>query len=292
MQLSTLDQKIYQILTNRRFRAGPLPAENSKKLIIQKISSRTFKNLPIKIFQFWGGCKNPNLPCDLAELCEESTLNNLKKLNIEVKKIYEPGLKIYISPGDKRVEEVNLMPKQKTKKYVNSLIKAAKKEKYNQLFTIVPISTLYQNSKNFREKLNEIDKRIREDIDKNNNFEKLIINARKNIFIKDLVDEEEIKIRCFNSAKNYIIYRVAEEEAQIFGEFDDCIRSFFIRYKSFYQKYIKDINQTRPHLNCFLSFFTGRKGNITQPWQAIGKKDDKEVVFLSQERLKANRGFN
>ncbi len=279
-------QKIYQILTNRKFRTGPLPDEDTKKSIIQVINSKVSKNLPIGLLQFWGGCKNPNLPYSSAGLCEELTLDNLKRIDTEVKKIYKPGLKIYISLGDKRVEEVNLIPEQKTEKYVNSLFGIAKKEKYGRLFTVVPVSTLYQKSKNFRQKLDEVERRIKKDLDEVENIEKLIKNARKNIFTDDLTSEREIRKRVFNSAKNYIIYRVAEEEAQIFIEFKDCIRSSFIRYKRFYQKYIKDIDQTKPNLNCYLNFFTSKKGNITQPWQAIAEKNKKEIIFLSQERIK------
>jgi len=286
MKSQKLEQKIYQILTNRKFRAGQLPIKDTEEIIIRVIGSKISKKSPIELLQFWGGCKNPNLPSSSAELCEESTLDNLKRLSAEVKKIYKPGLKIYISPGDKRVEEVNLIPKKKTEGYVNSLSRIAKKGKYSHLFTVVPVSTLYQKSKRFRQKLDEVEKRIKKDLDRDHNLERLTINARKNIFTDDLTNESEIKTRALNSAKNYIIYRVAEEEAQIFIEFENCIRSSFIRYKSFYQKYIKNINQTKPHLNCYLNFFTSKKGNITQPWQAIAKRNKKEIIFLSQERIK------
>lgn len=286
MQTLKIKQKIYQILTNRKFRTGPLPDKDTEEIIIKVISSKISEKSPIGLLQFWGGCKNPNLPYSSAGLCEESTLDNLKRLDTEIKTIYKPGLKIYISPGDKRVEEVNLIPEQKTKRYINSLSKITKKEKYCHLFTIVPVSTLYQKSKNFRRKLDEVEKRIKKDLDKDDNLERLTINARRNIFTDDLTNENEIEIRALNSAKNYIVYRVAEEEAQIFIEFKDCLRSSFIRYKPFYQKYIKNVDQIKPYLNSYLNFFTGKKGNVTQPWQAIAKRNKKEIIFLSQKKLK------
>ena len=284
-----LEEKIYKILTNKRFRACRLPADEIKELIIKKIQFKVSNNLPIELFQFWGGSKNTNLPKVSADMCEESTLNNLNGLDNEIKKSYQPGLKIYILPGDVRVERVNLIPRERTENYLKTLTKISKKSKYNNLFKVISLSNLYKKYfEDFEKKLQEVKKRISNVVEKNPDFEKLIINARKNLFVRDLKTERKIKKQSIDSAKNYLIYRVAEEEANIFREFKNCIRSYFIRYIPFYKQYIKDINQTMPHLDCSLVFFTGGKGNITQPWQAIGKREGKKVLFLSQERLKNN----
>jgi len=280
-----LSGKIYKILTNKKFRAGSLPNEDTKKLVLEKIECKLSKNLPIKIFQFWGGCKNPNLPIDYAELCEEATLDNLKRLYDEVTEIYKPGLKIFISPGDERVQNVNKVPKERTKNYVKMLMKIA--NKYNGLFSVVPISTLYRKySTDFDKHLIGVREKIEKDIYNQPDFDKLASNAKKNVFGKDLKSEGKILERSRNAAKDYIIYRIAEEEAEIFRDFNDCIRSFFIKYIPFYKKYIKDISKTKPRLDCLLVFYTGKKGNITQPWQAVGVNDGEKVLFLSQERLK------
>jgi hypothetical protein len=42
---------------------------------------------------------------------------------------------------------------------------------------------------------------------------------------------------------------------------------------------------TKPKMGRSLFFYTGRKGNITQPWQAIGVKDGDNVIFASQTKL-------
>jgi len=279
---SQLIERIYKILTNKKFRTGMLPTENTKNLILKKIENKVSNNLPIKIFQFWGGCKNSNLPIDFAELCEKATLDNLSILNDEVVKIYKPGLKIFISPGDKRVQEVNKIPKEKTENYVNTLNEIAKT--YGDLFSVVPITNLYEKYHiDFNRCLIEVKERIEKDIYHQSDFEKLTHNARKNIYGKDLKSENEVLQRSKNSARDYIIYRVAEEEAEIFRDFDDCIRSFFIKYIPFYKKYIRDITTTKPRLDCSLTFYTGNKGNITQPWQALGKKDGEKILFLSQK---------
>jgi len=279
-----LAEKIYKILVNRKFRSGPVPSEESKIFILDKIKSNIACNSPIKLFQFWGGCKNPNLPTDDAELCEKAAIDNLKKLSDEVSVIYKPGLKFYISPGDGRVQQVNRVPKIKTQKYVETLTKIA--EGYSGIFTVVPISTLYEKYHNeFNYCLEKAIQDFTNDIYQQPGFSKLVANARKNIFIGDIQNENKIIEESREAAKDYVIYRVAEEEALIFREFDDCIRSFFIKYAPFYKKYIKDISKTKPRLDHSLIFYTGRKGNITQPWQAIGQENEGEVLFLSQGRL-------
>ncbi|MDD5696718.1 MAG: radical SAM protein [Candidatus Pacebacteria bacterium] len=283
-EYSELSGEIYKVLTNKKFRAGSLPSEDTKKLILEKVESKVSKNLPIKLFQFWGGCKNPNLPMDHAELCEGATLDNLKRLNDEVVQIYKPGLKIYISPGDGRVQNVNRIPREKTEKYVKTLTEIA--NRYNGLFSVVPISVLYERySTDFLTYLIKAKQEITDDIYSQPEFEKLVSNARKNIFREDLKSESKIMERSREAAKDYIVYRVAEEEAEIFREFDDCIRSFFIKYTPFYKRYIKDVSKTKPRLDCLLVFYTGKKGNITQPWQATGRENNGELLFLSQERI-------
>ena len=119
-------------------------------------------------------------------------------------------------------------------------------------------------------------------------FDELVSNAKNNIFYKDLESEKDIVERSRDAARDYVIYRVAEEEAEIFRDFDDCIRAFFIKYAPFYKKYIKDITKTKPRLDCAVTFYTGKKGNITQPWQAVGRRRGEEVLFLSQKRLNKN----
>ncbi len=285
---SELAENIYKILTNKKFRAGALPPEDIKRLVLEKIERKISENLPIKLFQFWGGCKNPNLPTDRAELCEEATLESLQKISDEIVKIYSPGLKIFISPGDERVQNVNKIPKEKTESYIKTLTIIT--DKYSGLFSVIPVSTLYEKySVDFKKHLSEARENIEKDIYNQSDFEKLIFNARKNVFGKDLESNDEILERSKKAARDYIIYRVAEEEAKIFREFDDCIRSFFIKYIPFYKRYIKNISETKPRLDCSLVFYTGRKGNITQPWQATGKKEGDEILFLSQDRLKSEK---
>ena len=152
--------EIYKKLTSRKFRAGPLPSEHAKELILKKIKAKIALNEPIKLFQFWGGCKNSNIKEDKAELCEEATLDNLYQLCLEIKKNYLPGLKIIISPGNKRVEFVNQISSSKTKIYIENLKKITEKKKYNNIFSVIPVSELYEKYASiFEQKLKSLFKK-------------------------------------------------------------------------------------------------------------------------------------
>ncbi len=282
---------IYSIITNKQFRSGPLPSEATRNLVLEVIQQHIIKGLPVNIFQFWGGAKNPNLPLIQAELCEFATLNNLKHLNDEVSKVYAPGLKIFIFPGDERIHHVNKIPSAHTESYVQSLIRLT--NHFKGLFSVIPVSTLYQKyAEDFNFSLQNAKKKIGDEIYSKPGFDHLVANARKNITVADLNSEEEIDLRSFEAAKDYIIYRVAEEEAKIFRDFADSIRFSFIRFSPFYsvyKDYLPLIEEIRPGLNCVLHLYTGSKGNITQPWQAIGKIVENQIFFLSQQRLKTNK---
>lgn len=271
-----ITESIFNILTSRRYRAGPKPNVIVLQRIINNILSKVKKGEPVKLLQFWGGCKNPNLPKDTADLAEEATLDNLFALGSEIQRLYPPGIRIFILVGDRRVELVNAIPSWKTQKYIKSLSQLTSNLKYNGMFTIVPLSSLYDaNTPLFIRKLKVAKNRFTLQDMMSPKFEKLVKNASKN----------SLRGNSYNSALEYLQYRVAEEEGGIFRDFADCIRCFFIRYSFYYKQFIENIDETTPHLECSLIFFTGYKGNITQPWQAIGHYEDGKVVFLSQERL-------
>lgn len=283
---NTLAEKIYSVLVHRKFRAGALPGENAKKIALRKIEHKLSTQSPISIFQFWGGNKNPNLPIVTADLSEQSTLNHLQELNNEVTKYHHPGLSIFIFPGDARVEYANKIPQEHTRKYVESLCKMT--DHYRGLFEVVPVSLLCKRYEQaFQISLQKAQKLIRPEIHQDPNFDLLLTNASKNIFKQDLNTSLEVWNRSRDAAREYIIYRLAEEDARIFRDYDDCIRGAFIKFSlffNFYQPYLC-IEQTQPRLDCVLHFYTGGKGNITQPWQAIGQRKDNKVLFLSQQRL-------
>ena len=140
-EISDISEKIYRVLTQRNFRNGPLPDGERRRLVLENIIDKVSKNLPIKFLQFWGGSKNINLPIQEVDLCEESTLRQLSKMNEEVKKIYSPGLFFQIVPGDERVQIANNISKERTDKYVISLDSLA--NKYSGLFKVTPVSVLY-----------------------------------------------------------------------------------------------------------------------------------------------------
>jgi hypothetical protein len=280
-----ISENIYTILTQKNFRNGPLPSGKRKDLVLDNIKDKVSKNLPIKFLQFWGGSKNINLPVEETDLCEEATLTQLAKMNKEVKKVYEPGLFFHIIPGDERVQIANKIPKDRTDKYVKSLTKIA--ATYSGLFEVTPVSILY-SKKNFYEYFDLTKNSLNGKIILTSNFEKLVKGARNNVLRVDNVSEEEIDNLSREAALNYSLVRAAEERVEIFKEFEDYIRSYFVKHIPFYEQIklnYNNIEMTKPILERSLFFFTSRKGNITQPWQAVGIKDGENVIFASQTKL-------
>ena len=139
--------------------------------------------------------------------------------------------------------------------------------------------------------MQDAEKKIGEEVFGQPQFEKLFVNAQKNIRREQVWTDGEFLARCKAAARSYIVYRVAEEMAGIYNEYSDHIRCSFIRFSpfyAFYNQYIDHIDSIRPSLGSVLHFYTGSKGNITQPWQALGCKEvdgGKRIVYISGERI-------
>lgn len=285
--MQALSEVIYTLLVHRRFRTGPLPVQAKKNQILLKIHNACKKNRPIPIFLFWGGAKNPNLPITHADECEQITLNYLHQLHQKISLHYPPGIRFFIFPGDARVHHANHIPQSSTTHYIQTLHQMCLH--YGECFTLIPVSTLYvQYDKKFQSCLAHAQERIHyETLVKHPLFTPLIHNARKNIFTANLNTEREKEERSQKAALNYIHYRLAEEKALIYRDFEPCIRASFIKlslFFSFYTPYL-DLTLTTPRLDATLHFYAGRKGNVTQPWQAIGHSDRQKTLFLSQSHL-------
>jgi hypothetical protein len=283
--VSDVSEEIYKVLTRKNFRNGPLPEGKRMDLVLESIKDKVSKNLPVKFLQFWGGSKNVNIPEQEADLCEEATLGQLSKMNEEVKKIYQPGLFFHIVPGDERVQIANKIPKDRTSRYVKSLAYLA--DRYSGLFQVTPVSVLYSKKK-FYDCFNITKQNLTEKIKLTSNFEKLVRGARNNLLRVGNDSEEKINELCREAALDYSLVRATEEKIEIFEEFEDYIRSYFVKHIPFYEQIklnFDNIEMTKPNLERSLFFFTGRKGNITQPWQAVGVKEGENVVFASQTKL-------
>lgn len=278
--------QIWKILTSRKFRYGPLPVESVRLNILESIEKYIRAGLPVRIFQFWGGMKNPNLKIYRADACELTTLKFLNQINDEVRKVYSPGLAIVIFPGDERVHKANGIPREQTKVYVDSLKKIA--ENFGSLFEVIPVSYLYDKYKDdFVRELNTTRVEFSDIILTHKSFEKLARNAQKNLYTEGCSDNQCLREQSTKAAKTYVIYRLAEERARIFREYEDCIRFAFVKLRlffSFYNKCLNDIEDNYLHMKRVLHFHTGRKGNITQPWQAKAFIQEKRVHFISQNR--------
>ncbi|MEA3369451.1 MAG: L-tyrosine/L-tryptophan isonitrile synthase family protein, partial [Candidatus Ratteibacteria bacterium] len=272
----TLCKRIYDVMSSRKYRSGPKYSEDAYEELLKKLLPMVTSNFPIEILQFWGGSKNPHLPILKVDLAEEATLDNLYELSCEVRKIYSPGLKINILVTDGIIQEINNIPRERTQIYVQGLREIITRKGYDNIFSIVTVSSCYEKyGKNFRETLLRIKKKVYRDVENTLEFPTLVKHAQRNIFDVGLTPEQ-IEQKGIQAAKDYVVYRVAEEEARVFRDFDHCIRGFFIK------RYIE-----KETASVHFVFYTGGKGNRVQPWQAIGRKDSAgKVQFLTQRRLK------
>ncbi len=276
-----LEERLYNIFTHREHRCGKKDATR-KPAIIQNIRHRLDKELPIHFLQFWGGAKNPNLAISSADLCEERSLDHLFAIHNEVKKIYNPGLAITISTGDGRVKFANDIPKEDVEEYNDSFLKMLSNSKYEGIFNLKPVSVFYSENKSFWSTLKETYKEVNESFDSLPCIDRLLQDGSNNIKGLNL-DRREAALR-------YVSIMVTEERVKLYEEFEDHIRTFFIKfgsdYGAIYKKFLPDLESPFLTSKCGLSFYTGSKGNITQPWQAKAIVEDNKVLFLSQRRLK------
>jgi pyoverdine/dityrosine biosynthesis protein Dit1 len=173
---------IYRLLIHKKFRSGPKPTEWQEEKIKQKIKSRVEDNLPVHLFQFWGGCKNPNLESPNADICEWHTLNQLSKINEAVQSVYSPGLHITLFPGDERVHRVNHIPMEITTNYVKGLKQIS--NQFGNLFDVVAVSDLYNKyNKELNNAIQATELLITENIFTNPSFQLFVSSSNKCNFL-------------------------------------------------------------------------------------------------------------
>lgn len=285
--MDTLAGQIYKILTSKKHRCGGHDIAR-KERVVKNIEDRIFKNEPIKILQFWGGAKNPNLDKIEADLCEEKSLEHLFQIHKEISAIYPSGLLINICTGGKRVEFVNNIPHERVLTYHRTFSQIINKEKFHNIFYLIPISKLYGQSKEFWIILEKTYNEVKKTIDDfpPGELDRIFRDAGKNVFLNDS-GPKEFQIR--EAAIKYISVMISEEKAKIYQPYENFIRSFFIKfsldYGMFYEKYMPNQFDCFLTSKCSLYFYTEKKGNITQPWQAVWKNG----FFTSQEKLRKLR---
>lgn len=280
----TVIERVYHVLIAREFRAGPRPGAHVREHACRMIAARIASSEPVALLHFWGGCKNPNLPHYAADECEELSLQHLHDLHQAVSRVYGPGLVFHILLGDERVRRANGAPEERLQAYAASLEAIA--ARFNGRFNIVRVSTLIRRrAAAFRTCFENAERTYSATLLGQPDFDTLATNARKNLFISPETGESRLRDLSVEAARQYVLCRIAEEEAGLFRDYAGCLRSSFIRYTQFYQRYI-DVERTDPRLDAGLVFFTGGKGNVTQPWQAVAHRAGGRVSFLTQKRLR------
>ena len=145
------------------------------------------------------------------------------------------------------------------------------------------METLYNKYKDIFEKsLKETKTKISQKIKKQKNFKILIKHAENNLFSQK--KKPSLK-ECEDAAIKYIIYKVAEDEALIYRDFSNCVKSAFSYPAMGHGKYLT--HQAIPPLESCISLYTSSKGVKAQPWQGIGKKEkNNRIIILTKNNLK------
>lgn len=283
----SLASQIYETLVNRRFRQGPRP-DARKESIISQIAGRPEGNT-VELLLGWGGYKNPNLDFNRADFAEQATLGQLNRLNEAVKKVYSPGMRIHIVLSGRRAERVNRMPHADTLEYQQSLQELLDSCS-NQFIDMTPISCLYDRySAELEPKIAEVRERLALILPSEPFFNTLVLHARSNVYLKG-ADSSEHDELCRNAAIDYIIFKVAEDEANIYRDYSQSVKSAFCYPAMGHARYVR--GELIPPRDCNLSFYTTRQGDKVQPWQAIGAVIDCRVVCMTKKRIEKMRVFD
>lgn len=289
---AALAEILYRTLVQRCFRQGPLPPAPVQAAMLARIQAQIAAGRPIRLLQFWGGCKNVNLPVSCADPAERATLQQLQLLHQAVGAHYAPGLRFVLLPGDARVQQANGIPQAMTQAYVESLRQLAAELSATEatdspLFIVQPLSQLYQqHAPALQAAFEMMQQRASNALQQDPAFEAMAHNAGKNLW-STATDPQQLAAEARAAALRYLLCRLAEERAQIFAAYADCLRSCFVnigRFHHFYRPFV-DPARSSPPYDVVLRFYTGGKGNITQPWQAVGQQQGDQVLFLSQTRL-------
>ena len=275
-----LSHKIYDVLTSRRFRCGPRPDKRKDKIAGQ-IGNRK-EGDPVEVLLGWGGYKNPNLKVDCADIAEEATLGQLSRLNEAVKDVYPPGINVHIVLSGKRAERVNRMPPERTLAYQKSLEMLLECCNY-PFIDIIPISELYDEfSLEFEPKLAEVNERLAGILPIESSFGTLLEHAMGNVYLdeKDMTERDAL---CRKAAIDYVVFKVAEDEARIYRGFSQSVKSAFAYPAMGHARYVE--GELVPPRDSHISLYTTSKGVIVQPWQAIGVSEGGRVICLTKKRI-------
>jgi pyoverdine/dityrosine biosynthesis protein Dit1 len=266
-----LEDKIFRILTNRRFVRFKPDAE-TKGLIMDKIQRAINKQMPLKIVIGFGYHKNPNATSNLLpDMAEELAIQRLFGLASQVKGVYPRGMEIKIITSGRRAEMVNGMSRYDTLQYHQALVKLVHKMGWDKIVEIIPIGDLYDECREeFQQALLKAKKEV--ELEKNDSSKisfwfQQIEYARRNIKRKGL-DKMEVKNKAEQAAFRYVMFRKAETMINLIEKkFPGSIQASY----------------NKGHKNT-LTLWTLRKGYITQPWQGTAKMVDGKIEVITQTR--------
>lgn len=230
--------EIYDIITKKRYNRDE---PNLKKKVIDRIKRFVSKQKTIKLVGFWGvGPKEKHNWTDIAS-CEF-----LEKLNKEVKKVYNPGIKfIFIFATQHGIH--NGIEKKTINSYTKDIEKLFKKFSFKYIY----LEKLWEKYNINFEKIDKIFK------DKKRGWWEMVENHQT---IEKNAENRNLRLSSEEGAQKYYIMRDLEKE-MLEKEFPDSI------FHAFADPKLKGVLPNMPTL-----YFYSRKGWSDTPWFVTKEK--------------------
>lgn len=236
---TVVEAKIYEVLTKKRFNRNEPYLKDKLK---ERIHYFVFHNAPIKLVGFWGvGLKNE------LNWADFETCAFLAKLNMELKKVYSPGIEFTFIFATMHGLHNGI-----TQKSINSYTKKMEKLFKNLGFKSIYLDTLWKKYVISFDKIETIFKQKPKDWWKDVPFAKEL---------EKLAKQRNRRLPAKEAAQKYVIMRTLEKEL-LEKEFKDFILHTYSS-QVFYSLFPR-----MPRLH----FYSYKKGRSESPW------------FITQER--------
>jgi hypothetical protein len=207
---------------------------------------------PILLILGYGPYKNrKNCSYRGCDLAEELCFIQLWKLNLWVKEVYSPGIKVRIYMDNNRAQEANSVPQECIDDYLQTLRALTAEWPFCELVDQVkPLSELYEELGINEEVISKQRERAQEWAEKNSEkFESYRKSAERNLVFAEEDTEEKRLVIATDAAIEYLAYLWTEEDAGIW------IYPLVVRY-------------SRHEGFCWM--FSLERGCLSLPWQGEG----------------------
>lgn len=252
-EIYEISHEILNVIVHREFRSGPKPFRDLEKQLVKKLSCYVKKSKPIGLSVGFGPTKNQNaINYNHVDWAEFFSFGQLTKLNNKIHEVYEPGTNIKIVADDSLVMRANNVDKSLTQEYLQSLRELIKSLKIEPVITkVTPLSRYNLFIVPYLPIARKIVKKFEDNPANTEKIEEMFIHAKRNLYFKDRVREQEKEEMIKKAAHEYKVFWTAMNLSKI-AKLQRRIQLFYDQKEG------------------FVTIYTLHKGNKTQPWQGEG----------------------